>query len=165
MLSSYAIMLCQPVSWPVKMSYKKTCQLGSYCVYVSLSGFLTIHPDLVLMTSVSCTGSLFAHMSILPFSWLSPALWWYCSMSTSFWTLLVAFCSSYWWHVLLLVVACSVAYNAGLLLILFSISASRSVVFLDSFLDWCCRNVSAVIVVGLCAICFLKCICHCLWVG
>ena len=47
-----------------------------------------------------------------------------------------------------MVAACVVAYNAGLLLILFSISASGSVALLESDLDWCCRYVSAVIVVG-----------------
>ena len=136
--------------------WRLTCQPGSYCVYVSLSGFLKIHPDLVLMTLLSCTGSLFACMSILPFSWLSPAFLWYCSMFASFWTLLVAFCSSYWWCVLPVAVTYSVAYNAGLLLILFSISASGSVVFLDSFLDWCCRYVSAVTVVGFMCRLFLE---------
>ena len=53
-------------------------------------------------------------------------------------------------------VACSVVYNAGLPLILFSISASGSVVLLDSFLDWCCRNVSAVTVVGFMCHLFLE---------
>ena len=77
--------------------WRLTCQSGSYCgyMYVSLSGFLTIHPDLVLLTSFSCAGLLFAHMSTIPFSLLSPVFLWYCSMSASIWTLLLSFCSSY----------------------------------------------------------------------
>ena len=42
----------------------------------------------------------------------------------------------------------ALAYNAGLLLMLFSISASGSLALLEGFLNWRCRYVSAVIVVG-----------------
>ena len=69
---------------------------------------------------------------------------------------LASFCSSYWSHVLLVVITHSVVYNAGLLLILFSISASGSVVLSDIFLDWYCRYVSAVTVVGFMCCLFLE---------
>ena len=43
--------------------WRPTCWLGFYCVYMcmSLSGFWTICPDLVLLTSFTCAGSFFAH--------------------------------------------------------------------------------------------------------
>ena len=44
--------------------------------------------------------------------------------------------------------ACLLVYAAGFLLMLSSKPASRSVVMLDCLLDWCCRYVSAVKVVG-----------------
>ena len=99
------------------------------------------------MTSFTCAGSLLADMCTVPFSGIFSASLWYPFMSVSFWPLLMSFCSLYWWGVLAVVAAHAVAYNAGLLFILFSISASGSVVLLGSVLVWCCRYVSAVIVV------------------
>ena len=123
---------------------------------MNLSGFLTIHPDLVLLTLFSCNESLFAHILTILLSWLMPSFLLYCSMFASFWTPLLVFCSSYWSHVLFMVITHSVVYIAGFLLILFSISVSGSVVLLDSLLDWCCRYVSAVTVVGFMCCLFLE---------
>ena len=108
------------------------------------------------MTSITCAGSLFVNMSIVPFSWILPAFLWYCSISASFWPILMSFCSSYWWDVSVMVATHSVAYNAGLLLILFSIYASGSVVLLDGVLDLCFRYASAVTIVGFMLCLFLE---------
>ena len=46
------------------------CQPVYYCsyIYVSLSGFLTIHPDLVLLTLFSCKEALLSHVLPVPLS-------------------------------------------------------------------------------------------------
>ena len=53
-------------------------------MYVSLSGFLITCPDLVLMTSFTCAGSLLADMCTVPFSCIFSASLWYPFMSVSF---------------------------------------------------------------------------------
>ena len=51
--------------------------------------------------------------------------------------------------------ACLLAYAAGFLLMLFSKSASGSVVMLNCLFDWCCRYASAVTVIS-----FMCCLFH-----
>ena len=131
------------VVWP-------TSQLVYYCgyVYVSLSGFLTMHPDLVLLTSFSCKEALLSRVPPVPLSWLLSAFLLYCSMSASPWTILLVVCSLHCSFVLFMLLTLLVVYIAGFLLILFRISASGSVFMLDCSLDWCCRYISDVTVLG-----------------
>ena len=156
MLCCHAIVLCQPVGWPAKCHTKRclkfennvvscttfqwrlTCQPGFYCVYmyVSLSGFLTICPDLVLMTLFTCAGSVFFFKYVycsflLIISCLFMVLFYVCLFLATFGVVLCLILMRF----LVVVVAHSVVYNAGLLLILFDISASGSAVLLDGVFD------------------------------
>ena len=111
-------MPCQPV-----------CQSGY--VYISLSGFLTIHPDLVLFTSYSCNEAFLSCELLVPLSLPLSGFLLYCSMFASCWTNLLVLCSLCCSYVFFVFLTCLVPYIAGFLLILFSISASGSVLMLD----------------------------------
>ena len=158
--------VCWPVGWPAKCHTKRcleswnngaghttfvvwlTSQPVYYCgyIYVSLSGFLTMCPDLVLLTLFSST---------LPLSWLLSAFLLSCSMFASSWTVLLVVCSLYCSHVLFLLLTCLMVYIAGFLLIMSSISVIGSVFMLDC-LDWYCRYISAVTVVVFMCCLFLE---------
>ena len=95
--------VCWPVSQPAKCHTKRclklqnngashmtfvvqlTCQPVYYCgyIYMSLSGFLTMHPDLVLFTSFSCKEAFLSQVLPVPLSRPLSVFLLYCSMFAS----------------------------------------------------------------------------------
>ena len=161
------IAVCQPVGQLAKCCTKRclelqnngagnttfmmqlTCWPVYYCsyIYVSLSGFLTVHPDLVLLTLFSCKEALF--LCVLPVPLLTAV----CLFIVLFYVCLLL--NNFIGGLLIILFTCIVyvpCLSSGIyywiLLILFSISANGSVFMLYCLLDWCCRYVSAVTVVG-----------------
>ena len=147
MVPSHMTFVVQPTCWPVY-----------YCSYIygSLFGFMTMCPDIVLLTLFSCNEALLSCVLPVPLSLTAVCLFillfYVCLLMNNFigGLLIVLFtCIVYVSHLL-------VVYIAGFLLILFSISASGSVFMLDCLLNWCCRYVSAVTVVGFMCPLFLE---------
>ena len=118
-------------------------------MYVNLSSFFIMHPDLVLLTSLSCIVGIFSLEASVLSLWLMPPFLVHCPMfSTSCWRDSLFICPLHCSSLVTLFYACLLVYAAGFLLMLLSKSASGSVVMLDCLFDWCCRH----------AFC-----CHCCW--
>ena len=125
--------------------------MANWCyVYTSLSGFLTVHPDLVFTISLPFTivpfanePLIFSHLLLL----IATVLYCYLCFSSSFWLLLV--CSLYWLLWMFSLEACVLIYAIGFWLELLTTSVSGSAPALACFIDWYCKYLSAVIVVSL----------------
>ena len=126
LIMQYVIVLCQPVGWPAKMSYKKMLRIVRYCCwpydicwcgqhdgqactsgysYANLSSFLLICPDLVLMVSPSCIIVLLSlTMSVHVWLLLFIALELCCSLSFAsfffFYQIVQEYLVSAQWHML-----------------------------------------------------------------
>ena len=165
--SDYAMLTCWLTG---KMLYKKTFRISRYCywpyyiwmcsqhagqacdcfyTYANLSGFLIICLDLVLMNPLSCKivlSSIVAFAFCFLCSLFVTALLFSSSHASPSWLWLG--CCSYCPLWLSLLFVCALTCAVGVLLILFNMSASGSVLVQCHFVALYCRYVSTVIDVG-----------------